>query len=125
MFFLKRKWRIRKVDKRTSVHRLIDRIDSGKISFENVKKQIDKIEQEFGALDLLYDVENRNDQLYYEELLSEARLGIYNRESLLKMAEIRLSEQPGKRPIPTKTLVIGSALLLIVIVGIVIAVYRR
>lgn len=113
------------MDKRTSVHRLIDRIDSGKISFENVKKQIDKIEQEFGALDLLYDVENRNDQLYYEELLSEARLGIYNRESLLKMAEIRLSEQPGKRPIPTKTLVIGSALLLIVIVGIVIAVYRR
>ena len=67
------------MDKRTSVHRLIDRIDSGKISFENVKKQIDKIEQEFGALDLLYDVENRNDQLYYEELLSEARLGIYNR----------------------------------------------
>ena len=113
------------MDKRTSVHRLIDRIDSGKISFENVKKQIDKIEQEFGALDLLYDVENRNDQLYYEELLSEARLGIYNRESLLKMAEIRLSKQPGKRPIPTKTLVIGSALLLIVIVGIVIAVYRR
>ena len=49
------------MDKRTSVHRLIDRIDSGKISFENVKKQIDKIEQEFGALDLLYDVENRND----------------------------------------------------------------
>ena len=45
MFFLKRKWRIRKMDKRTSVHRLIDRIDSGKISFENVKKQIDKIEQ--------------------------------------------------------------------------------
>ena len=113
------------MDKRTSVHRLIDRIDSGKISFENVKKQIDKIEQEFGALDLLYDVENRNDQLYYEELLSEARLGIYNRESLLKMAEIRLSEQPGKRPIPTQTLVLGSALLLIVIVGIVIAVYRR
>ena len=113
------------MDKRTSVHRLIDRIASGKISFENVKKQIDKIEQEFGALDLLYDVENRNDQLYYEELLSEARLGIYNRESLLKMAEIRLSEQPGKRLIPTKTLVIGSALLLIVIVGIVIAVYRR
>lgn len=113
------------MDKRTSVHRLIDRIDSGKMSFENVKKQIDKIEQEFGALDLLYDVNNRNDQLYYEELLSEARLGIYNRESLLKMAEIRLAEQPGKRPISTKTVVIGSALLLIVIVGIVIAVCRR
>ena len=47
------------MDKRTSVHRLIDRIDSGKISFENVKKQIDKIEQEFGALDLLYDVGKR------------------------------------------------------------------
>lgn len=113
------------MDKKTRVHQLIERIDSGRVSLDEVKKQIQEIEKKYGSLDLLYDVDDRTDQSYYEDLLCNARLGIYNKESLLKMAEIKLTGVTSKRITTTKAVVIGSALLVIVIAGIIIAICRR
>lgn len=77
------------VNKDAQIIKLVSQIDSGKLSPETVRRLLERFEARFGALDMLYDVESRTDKAYYEELLSNARIGIYNKESLIKMAELR------------------------------------
>lgn len=106
------------MDKDARVLRLIEKIDSGKISGNEVAKILDQIYKDNGNTDILYDVNDRTDQAYYEELLRDARIGIYNRQSLIRMAEIRHKAKNGSDK--KKTWIIGGSVVLVIIAIIII-----
>ena len=108
------------MDRDAKILRLINQIDSGKMSGAEVERQLDLIDKEYGASKILYDVNDRTDLAYYEELLSDARIGIFNRQSLIRMAEIRYV---GKKAKPRKTaLIIGGIAFLAIITAIIVIV---
>lgn len=77
------------MDKKDKIVKLINKIDSGRINADQTARILDAYEKEYGPLNMIYDVAARDDDKYYEELLDDARIGIYNRQSLIKMAEIK------------------------------------
>lgn len=101
------------------VTKLIKKIDNGGISKSEVIKQIDRLERFYGAFDLLYDVCERDDPDYYEELKSDALIGLYNRNSLLKMAEIRCREE--KALLSGTNLLIVGVTVVVLVIAIVLA----
>lgn len=105
------------MDKETMILQLIKKIDHGAVSASKASKELEMIEQKCGSLDLLFDVEDRNDSEYYNELLTNARMGLYNKESIIKMAEIMYDE---KKTI-TKWIVVAAAVIVVVIAVILIA----
>ncbi len=108
------------MDKDARILRLIDKIDSGKISGNEAARMLDQIYKKFGEIEIIYDVNDRTDRAYYEELLSNAKIGIYNRKSLIRMAEINYN---GKSSADKKLLfVIGGAAVLAIIAIIIIIV---
>lgn len=110
------------MDKDEKILKLIKKIDSGGISCNEASRQLDAIEREHGTSDILYDIENRNDTAYYDELILNARLGIYNRQSLLKMAEMKFEGSPNRNKTNNAALIVGGIILLIVIAVIIIAI---
>lgn len=104
--------------------RLISKIDAGKISPEDVGRILDSIEKQDGPIDILYDVESRRDESYYEDLLMNAKLGIYNRESIIRMAEIRYDD--SKDDINKKQLVvyIGVGIAIAFAVLLIVSIVR-
>lgn len=112
------------MDKDEKILTLINKIDSGKVTFESVAKYLDEIEKKYGPIELLYEMEDRSDAEYYEKLLSDARMGLFNRQSILKMAEMKCPEKSNDKK---KKLVFWGAVLVVVLVvtGIIIAICRR
>lgn len=102
--------------------RLIDKIDSGSISADEVSRKLDNFEKASGELDIIYAVEDRTDPEYYDELLANARMGIYNRDSLIKMAQIRYADNTCQANGYKKNIIIAAILIIIAVIGIVIAV---
>lgn len=105
------------MNKENSVLRLINRIDKGLVSPKTALQQVEKIEQEYGPLDLLYDVDDRDDEEYYKELITNAKLGVFNKESIIKMAEIKYKGKPNK----TAIIVISGISVIVIIVVIIMA----
>lgn len=106
------------MDKDARIIRLIGRIDSGKISGNEVTRMYDKICNNSGETEIIYDVSDRNDQAYYEELLADARIGIYNKQSLIRMAELKYKRKCGVDK--KKACIIGGAVVLAIIAIIII-----
>ena len=104
------------MDIESRITRLVRRIDKGTITKREAQRIIEYYEQVFGPFDLLYDVNDRNDKEYYEELKSDALIGIYNKASLLKMAEIRC---PATAPRSSLT---GFLIIAISLIALIIAV---
>lgn len=106
------------MDKDARILRLIERIDSGKVSGNEAARVFDQIYKNSGETEIIYDVNNRTDRAYYEELLSNAKIGIYNRKSLIRMAEINYK---GKTGVDKKVLyIVGGAVVLAIIAIIII-----
>ena len=106
-------------DKAYSV--LVNRITKGTISKSSAYRKLNALEKKYGHIDMLYDVDTRTDQSYYDELLSDFRMGIYSKESITKMIEIRASQK--KLPAVSYSAIagiIGLALVVIAVVAIVI-----
>ena len=79
---------------------------------------LDQIYKNSAETEIIYDVNDRTDRAYYEELLSNAKIGIYNKKSLVRMAEINYK---GKSGVDKKVLfVIGGAVVLAIIAIIII-----
>lgn len=112
------------MDKDERILALINKIDSGKVSSEGVAKYLDEIEKKYGPIELLYETEDRDDEEYYEKLLSDARMGLFNRQSILKMAEIKCPEKSNDKK--KKIVFLGIVLVFVLVVtGIIIAICRR
>lgn len=108
------------MDKDAKILRLIERIDSGKVSGNEAARMFDRIYKNSGETEIIYDVNDRTDQAYYEELQSNAKLGIYNKKSLIRMAEINYK---GKSGVDKKVLyIIGGAIALAIIILTIIIV---
>lgn len=106
------------MDKDARILRLIERIDSGKVSGNEAARVFDQIYKNSGETEIIYDVNDRTDRAYYEELLSNAKIGIYNRKSLIRMAEINYK---GKNGVNKKVLyIVGGAIVLAIIAIIII-----
>ncbi len=101
---------------------LIDKIDSGRISADEVSRKLDNYEKASGELDMIYAVEDRTDPEYYDELLANARMGIYNRDSLIKMARMRYTGNTSQADGYKKNIIIAAILIVIAVIGIVITV---
>ena len=108
------------MDIESRITRLIRRIDKGTITKREAKRMIEYFEHAFGPFDLLYDVNDRNDKEYYEELKSDALIGLYNKASLLKMAEIRCPATVQRSSLIGLLIVVIS--LIALIIAVVIAV---
>jgi len=100
--------------------KLISQIDKGNASPESVTKKISRIKAQGGKLDILYNVEERYDQEYYDELLADARIGIYNSNSLIRMSEIKYQAKNNKKIL----FIIGGGTVAILIVALVIILGR-
>lgn len=107
-------------NKDTTVLRLINAIDSGRLSPEVTKQKIDVIEKKFGPLNMLYDVDDRDDDSYYEELLTNARLGIFNRDSIIKMAAIKYCSIHSNRYDNIRRLIVCGIVGIAIIVFLII-----
>ena len=106
------------MDKDARILKLIEKIDSGKVSSTEVARMLDQIYKDSSEAEIIYDVSDRNDQEYYDELLSNAKIGIFNRNSLIRMAEIKYE---GKSGIDKKVLyLVGGAIVLIFIAIVII-----
>jgi hypothetical protein len=106
------------MNKDERILRLISRIDSGTISSEEVFKRLDMIEKNSNDLYVIYDVNERTDPAYYEELLSNARIGIYNKQSLIRMAEIKYDKKSTLRK--KAVLIIGGVALAATLITIIV-----
>lgn len=108
------------MDKDARILKLIEKIDSGKVSGSEAARMFDQIYKNSGETEIIYDVNDRTDRAYYEELLSNAKIGIYNRKSLIRMAEINYN---GKSGVDRKVLFVigGAAVLAIIAIIIIIA----
>ena len=108
------------MDKDARILKLIEKIDSGKVSGGEAARMFDQIYKNSGETEIIYDVNDRTDRAYYEELLSNAKIGIYNRKSLIRMAEINYN---GKCGVDKKVLFVigGAAVLAIIAIIIIIA----
>ena len=106
------------MDTNTRILKLIEKIDSGKVSGDEAARILDRIYRDSGETEIIYDVDDRTNRAYYEELLSNAKIGIYNKKSLIRMAEINYK---GKSGVDKKVLfAIGGAVILAIIVFITI-----
>ena len=106
------------MDKDERILKMIEKIDSGKVSGDEAARMFDQIYNNSGETEIIYDVNDRNDQAYYEELYSNAKIGIYNRQSLVRMAEIKYK---GKSGVDKKiAFIIGGAAVLVIIAIIII-----
>lgn len=103
---------------------LISKIDAGKISPEKVNRILDSIEKHDGPIDILYDVEQRKDERFYEELLMNAKLGIYNRESLTRMAEIRYEDSEATVNKNKLVVYIGAGIAFVFVVLLIVSIVR-
>lgn len=98
--------------------RLIDKINSGKISGKEAARMYDQIRNSSGETEIIYNICDRTDQAYYEELLTNAKIGIYNKQSLIRMAELKYKGKSGVNK--KKAYIIGGAAVLAIIAIIVI-----
>ena len=105
------------MDKDARILKLIEKIDSGKVSSKDAAIEFDRIYKNSGETEIIYDVNDRTDQAYYEELLSNARIGIFNRQSLIRMAEINYK---GKNGVDKKVLFIIGCVIVLAIIAIII-----
>ena len=106
------------MNKEARILNLIAKIDSGKVSGDEAARILDKIYKNSEETEIIYDVDNRTDRAYYEELLSNAKIGIYNRKSLIRMAELNYK---GKSGVDKKVIfVIGGAIVMAIIAIIII-----
>lgn len=105
------------MNKDARILNLISKIDSGKVSGDEAARILDQIYKNSEETEIIYDVDDRTDRAYYEELLSNAKIGIYNRKSLIRMAEINYK---GKSGVNKKILfVIGGAAVLAIVAIII------
>lgn len=108
----------------SKVLQLISKINARKISPEDVSKILDSIEKNGGTLDILYDVEDRKGEEYYEELFTNAKLGVYNRDSLMKMAEIKYEQKTDSENRKIFAICIGSGTVLILAIVLIVSIVR-
>ena len=104
---------------------LINRISKGTISENGAYRKLDSLDKKYGPFEMLYDVSNRTDAEYFEELLSDFRLGVYSKESIQKMIEIKAKEK--KLPFlsySTLFAIVGSVLLVLIFV-ITLVIWRK
>lgn len=106
------------MDKEARVLRLIQKIDSGKISSKEVARTLDQFYQKPGETEIIYEVNDRTDKAYYEELLADAKIGIYNRQSLIRMVELKYKGKSGVDM--KKASIIGGAIVLTIMAIIVV-----
>ena len=95
-----------------AVAKLIKRISKGSISKGAAIRELNSIERKYGSLDMLYDISDRTDSDYYEELLTDYRMGVYSRTSILKMIEIRSLQK--------KLPVISYSTIMKIVVGVIV-----
>ena len=105
------------MDKDARILRLIEKIDSGKVSGNEAARMLDQIYENSEEPEIIYDVNDRTDQAYYEELRSNAKLGIYNRKSLIRMAEINYK---GKNGVDKKAFYFIAGVVVLAIIAIII-----
>jgi hypothetical protein len=104
------------LDKNRAVLKLVNQIDAGKRTYAQTVREIKRIEKRGGALDMLYQIEDRMDQAYMEELVKYAHMGIYSKDSILKMAAINdeRSKKYWKR-----SCIFASIILLVIVIGVI------
>ncbi len=106
------------MNKDERILKMIEKIDSGKVSGDEAARKFDQIYNNSGETEIIYDVNDRTDKAYYEELYSNAKIGIYNRQSLVRMAEIKYKGKSGVEK--KKAFIIGGAAVLVIIAIIII-----
>ena len=105
------------MDKDARILKLIEKIDYGKVSGNEAARMYDQICKNSGETEIIYYVNDRTDRAYYEELLSNAKIGIYNRKSLIRMAEINYN---GKSSVDKKVLFVIGGVTVLAIIAIII-----
>lgn len=106
------------MDRNEAVLRLVKKISDGKCTYSKTSRILDSIERKYGSIDMLCEVEERQDKEYLQILVSDARMGIYSRESILKMASI--NDQKSKKNerkaylILAGTIIIGMILVFLI-----------
>lgn len=98
------------------VLRLVNNISNGKKTYAQVKREIDGIENKFGELDLLYQVEDRTDLDYAQKLINDVRIGVYSKESILKLGMIYNNQ--GQRYKKEKICICIIALVILLLIGL-------
>ena len=102
---------------------LVNRITKGTVSKSSAYRRLNSLEKKYGHIDMLYDVDVRTDQAYYDELLSDFRMGIYSKESISKMIEIRASQK--KLPVISYSAIAGIIVLALIVITVVSIVIWR
>ena len=108
-----------------SISLLINQISKGTISKSGAYRKLDYLEKKYGPIEMLYDVSERTDAAYFDELLSDFRMGIYSKESIRKMIDIRAYEK--KLPLISYSTIVAIAtpILLALIIVVLIIVWRN
>ena len=108
-----------------AVSLLVDQISKGTISKRNAYRKLESIDKKYGPIEMLYDVSDRSDASYFDELLSDFRMGIYSKESIKKMIELKASEK--KLPLLSRSTiaVIVGFILLVLIITVLIVIWRN
>jgi hypothetical protein len=108
-----------------SISRLINQISKGTISKSGAYRKLDYLVKKHGPIEMLYDVSDRTDAAYFDELLSDFRMGIYSKESIKRMIDIKANEKKLP-PISYSTIAaIAAPILLALIIVISIIIWRN
>lgn len=104
---------------------LVNQISKGTISKNGAYRKLESLVKKYGPIEMLYDVSDRTDEAYFIELLSDFRMGIYSKDSIVKMIEIRAHEK--KLPLLSYSTIaaIGAAILLVLIIIVSIIIWRN
>ena len=100
---------------------LVNRISKGTISKSGAYRKLESLIKKYGSIEMLYDVSDRTDEAYFDELLSDFKMGIYSKDSIKKMIDIRAKEK--KLPLlsySTIAAIIATILLVLIIVVLII-----
>lgn len=109
-------------DKAVSI--LVDQISKGCISKRNAYRKLESIDKKYGLMEMIYDVSDRSDTAYFDELLSDFRMGIYSKDSIRKMIELKASEK--KLPLLShSTIAIAVGIIVLVLIATVLIVIWR
>ena len=97
---------------------LVNRISKGTISKRGAYRNLESLVKKYGPIEMLYDVSDRTDAAYFDELLSDFKMGIYSKDSIKKMIDIRAKEK--KLPLLSYSTI--AAIIATILLGLIFVV---
>ena len=104
---------------------LVNQLSKGTISKRSAYRKLESIDKKYGPIEMLYDVSDRTDASYFDELLSDFRLGIYSKDSIRKMIEIRANENKLPHFSYSTIALIAGTVVLVIIVTVLLVLWRK